>query len=166
MARFAPVGLVLGVLALAHAAVPASDFGPGDPALQLRGWPAFARTVDGARQAAGAGWVGTLSYGVNAQLQAADPALPVLQIDERDRYAGLPPRMPDLAKPGLIVDLRRRLDLARLRACFATVGPPGELNRAVGRAADERYAVVAVAKPKIDLLGQGCEPGRPSAISR
>lgn len=157
LARFAPAGLGLSALALAHAAIAASDFGPGDPAAQLRGWPAFAQAADTARLKAGAGWIGTFSYGVAAQLQAADPAAPVLQIDERERYLGLAPPVPlDLAKPGLIVDLPRRIDLARLRACFAMVGPVTELDRGARPGKDERYGVVAVMGPRVDLIGRGC----------
>jgi 4-amino-4-deoxy-L-arabinose transferase-like glycosyltransferase len=157
LARIAPAGLALSALALAHAAIPASDYGPGDPALQLRGWPAFAHATDAARAKAGAGWIGTVSYGVAAQLQAADPALPVLEIDERERYLGLAPAAPpDLAKPGLIVDLRRRIDLARLRACFGAVGPLSELDRGPRAGPDQRYGAVVVSGPRVDVMGQGC----------
>jgi 4-amino-4-deoxy-L-arabinose transferase-like glycosyltransferase len=159
LARWAPLGLAVSAVALAHAALPATDFGRGDPALQLRGWRPFAQAVDARRRAVGAAWTGTLSYGVSAQLQAADPALPTIQIDERERYADLPsPVHPAPGSSGLIVDLGRRVDLAKLKACFAYVRPLGEIDRAGGSGADERYAAVLVSGAKLDLMTQGC-PG-------
>ncbi|HVY33873.1 MAG TPA: glycosyltransferase family 39 protein [Caulobacteraceae bacterium] len=160
LARLAPAGLGLGVLAVAHAALPATDFGSRDPALQLRGWPAFAQAVDAVRQGVGAGWVGTLSYGVSAQLQAANPSgAPTVQINERERYEGLAPAIaPDLNRPGLIVDLDRRLDLAALRACFAQVGPVVPINRGALQTADTHYGAVRVSGPSRDLLSRGCSP--------
>ena len=160
LARLAPIGLGVSILALVHAALPATDFGPGDPALQLRGWPAFAQTVDRVRGAIGAGWIGTVSYGVSAQLQAADHATaPVLQIDERERYAELSPaRSADMGQPGLIVDLARRIDLERLKRCFVQVEPLGGIGRGWFNPNAGRYALVRVAQPKVDILGKGCPP--------
>ena len=93
----------------------------------LRGWPALAEQVEGVGEAHHAAWVGTLSYGVNGLLQAQGGLrLPALQLNERDRYLGLTPPVPlDLAKPGLIVDLPRRIDLARLRGLFHRGGRAG-----------------------------------------
>ncbi len=158
LGRLAPFGLAVSILALIHTAAPGKDFGPGDPALQLRGWPAFARAVDAARQKAGAGWIGAFSYGVGAQLQAADPhAAPIFQITERERYEGLAPRnSPDLNRPGLIVDLDRRLDLAALKACFTSVGPVMVIDRGAVRSPETRYGAVRVAGPKGDFLTHGC----------
>ncbi len=160
LARLAPIGLAVSVLALVHAALPATDFGPGDPALQLRGWPGFAGAVERVRGAVGARWIGTVSYGVSAQLQATDHASgPVLQINERERYVELSPsQAPDLNQPGLIVDLTRRLDLDRLKACFAQVEPLGVVERGPFHAKDGRYGLARVAQPKRDILGQGCPP--------
>jgi 4-amino-4-deoxy-L-arabinose transferase-like glycosyltransferase len=158
LVQCAPLGLALSVLALAHAALPATDGGGADPALQLRGWPGLARTVDAARLKAGAAWVGTLSYGTAAQLQAADLA-GVLQVNERARYEGFgAPDRADLSQPGLIVDLPRRIDPAKLAVCFAKVEPLPGVMRADGRAKDERYGVVRVSGSKVDLIKNGC-PG-------
>jgi hypothetical protein len=126
----------------------------------LRGWPGFARKVEALRAANGAAWVGTLSYGVNGQLQAQrGGSAPILQIDERDRYADLSGAAPDLSKPGLIVDLQRRLDLPKLAACFDQVSLPQELHRGTDGGADSRYSAVVVSGPKIDLLKAGCGIG-------
>jgi hypothetical protein len=123
----------------------------------LRGWPSFADRIEAMRATSGAGWVGSLSYGVNGQLQAQRRiAAPILQINERDRYADLPAAAPDLARPGLIVDLLRRIDPARLRACFSQVGPVLKINRGSGLDADGRYGAVLVSGPRGYLLSGSC----------
>jgi len=123
----------------------------------LRGWPALADQVEGVGEAHHAAWVATLSYGVNGLLQAQPGLrLPALQLNERDRYADLPPPSADLAKPGLVVDLKRRLDPARLRACFAEVGAPVEIVRGASRGADARYVAVPVSGARRDILTRGC----------
>ena len=157
LARAAPIGIAITCIALGYMALPRGILAKGDPADPLRGWPQFAAQIDGVRAAHRAAWTGALSYGVNGQLQAQQAiAGPVLQLNERDRYASLPSAEPDLSKPGLIVDLRRRIDLARLSRCFTTVGAPVEIDRGPPGAADARYLAVPVAGPKIDLLKAGC----------
>jgi 4-amino-4-deoxy-L-arabinose transferase-like glycosyltransferase len=158
LARIAPVGLVLSALLLGVTALPRSPLPNGDPADMVRGWPDMARQVQGLAEADRAAWVGTLSYGVNGLLQA-EPALrlPVLQLNERERYADLPAPRADLSRPGLVIDLQRRLDPARLKACFAEVGPPVEIARGSGRSAEARYRAVWVSGPRPNLLIQGCE---------
>jgi 4-amino-4-deoxy-L-arabinose transferase-like glycosyltransferase len=164
LARWAPLAIGLTTVALAYMALPQSPImgliARNDPAAQLRGWPGFARKVEALRAANGAAWVGTLSYGVNGQLQAQrGGSAPILQIDERDRYADLSGAAPDLSKPGLIVDLQRRLDLPKLAACFDQVSLPQELHRGTDGGADSRYSAVVVSGPKIDLLKAGCGIG-------
>jgi hypothetical protein len=161
LARLAPLGLALTALALAWAALPASLLPSGDPADQLRDWPALAEQVQGVAEARGAAWIGTLSYGVDGQL-AAQPGLrrPTVQLNERDRWADLPPSPADLSRPGLVVDLARRVDPERLKACFAVVGRPVEIDRGASRAADTRYLAVPVAGATPGLLAHGCEAAR------
>jgi 4-amino-4-deoxy-L-arabinose transferase-like glycosyltransferase len=158
LSRWAPLGLVLSVVALLHMDAPSTDVGPGDPALALRDWRPFASRVEETRLRSGAAWTGTLSYGVSAQLQAAQlTTAPVVQLNERDRYADLPPKAPpDLSRPGLVIDLLRRVDPNRLKACFTDVGPLTEIDRGRFRPADSRYGAVVVSGPKTDLLGRGC----------
>lgn len=154
----APIGLGLGALALIHLALPAGDLRRvKDPALAVRGWPAFARSVDAERAAASAAWIGALSYGTTAQLDANGVGAPVVEIDERDRYpAGDGSWRADLTRPGLVVDLDRRANAKVLGACFAQVAPMGELNRGEGRGRRQAYAVFKVAQPRRDVLTQGC----------
>ena len=157
-ARLAPAGLALCALGLGYMSLPASLLPKGDPADVLRGWPMLAEQVEGVGEAHGAAWIGTLSYGVDGLLQAQSALrLPAVQLNERDRWADLPPSPADLTKPGLVIDLKRRVDLARLRACFATVGAPTEIVRGLGQGADNRYLAVPVAGARSGLLTQGCK---------
>ncbi len=124
----------------------------------LRGWPAFAEAVEERRTADGAGWVGTLSYGLAAEL-ADEPAIraPVVQLGERARYDGLGMPRPDLSRPGLVLDLSRRIRHARLAACFASVSAEPPLARGGGGGdVDGAYAVV-----RVDRRRRGANPACP-----
>ena len=131
-----------------------------DPALPLRGWPAFAQAVESRRVAAGAAWVGVTSYGLAAQLSDQPGiAAPVVQISERARWPDLPAgRGADVTRPGLIVDLTRRIDPTILRACFRTVIPITILERGPPGARTRSYGLYEVDGPRGDLLGRGCGP--------
>jgi len=129
-----------------------------DPASPVRGWPAFARQLEGMRVSTSAAWVGTTSYGLNAQL-ADETALraPTLQLDERERYAGLETIRPDLSRPGVVVDLSRRINPAVLARCFGRVEPLGRLSRGSSAAfAGKSYAAFLVSDPRRDVISQGC----------
>jgi 4-amino-4-deoxy-L-arabinose transferase-like glycosyltransferase len=156
----APVfGFTLGAAALAWLAVPAQLLSlPADPALPVRGWPKFAERLEADRQAAGAAWIGTASYGLAAQLEAQGGLrAPVFEIYDRFRYQGLAgPERPDFRRPGLIVDLPRRIDLAALGLCFADVRPAGLARRGDGGGPYAPYAEVLVSGPKGNVLVDGC----------
>jgi 4-amino-4-deoxy-L-arabinose transferase-like glycosyltransferase len=157
LARVAPIGIALTAIALAYMALPRGVMPKGDPADQLRGWPDFAAQVGGVGAAHNAAWVGTLSYGVNGQLQAEQTlGAPVIQLNERDRYADMASPPPELHQPGLVVDLLRRVDPAKLRTCFTVVGQGVEIDRGAGRDSDSRYVAIPVAGPKVDLIKDGC----------
>jgi hypothetical protein len=156
-ARIVPMGIALTAIALAYMSLPQGFLPRGDPADPLRGWPIFTAQVDGVRAASDAAWVGALSYGVNGQLQAEGGiSAPVLQLNERNRYMDMPPAPADMTKPGLVVDLMRRVDPAKLKACFAQVGPVVEIDRGPARDPDDRYAAVPVAGARPGLLARGC----------
>jgi 4-amino-4-deoxy-L-arabinose transferase-like glycosyltransferase len=158
LGRWAPAGFALTALALIDMAMPQGLLGKGDPAAQLRGWPAFAGKVETLRSSSGANWVGSLSYGVNAQLLAQRSLkAPAVQLNERDRYADLPQPAPDLSRSGLIVDLERRVDPAKLRACFDQVGPVSTIERGEQPGSDGRYAALVVSGARGDLLKLGCD---------
>jgi hypothetical protein len=154
----APLGIGLTVLALAYTSSGLHLMGKKDPALQLLGWPAFARSVEAERVQAGAAWVGTLSYGTAGQLAArGEIRAPVLQLDERERYVFLPETGADLTRPGLVVDLARREGERALSACFASVQPLGVVQRGPKAAKGTLYAVWRVEGPRRIVEG-GCAP--------
>jgi len=150
------IGLGLAALLTLHLVVGWPRLGGSDPALHLRAWPAFARDVENLRAARGASWIGTMSYGVAAQLEAPRRiAGPIVQIEDRVRYFDWQ-RRADLSGPGLVLDLERRLPASSLQACFAQVTPLGVLDRGDGRSRWTRYAVYRVAEPRRDVLALGC----------
>jgi 4-amino-4-deoxy-L-arabinose transferase-like glycosyltransferase len=134
-----------------------------DPALPLRGWPRFAAAIEAARRRTGAGWVGTTSYGLAAQLSAQpEIGAPVLQISERARWAGLKEgAWADTRRPGLLTDLTRRIDTTALARCFAVVRPLGVLERGAPGGKTKTYAVMLVAGPRRDVARSGCRDDEP-----
>jgi len=152
------VGFTLSTLALIHMAAPQTDgLMRRDPSHPLRGWTPFVRTVEGLRVAQGAAWIGTVSYGTYAQLEAHHAsAQPMLQITERRRYLFAPPPSSSvLAQPGLIVDLSRRMSPQALSDCFAEATPIATLPRGDAVRGDI-YTVVKVSGPKRDVRDAGC----------
>lgn len=157
--RLAPVlGFSVSALALIHMAVPrAGSIGVVDPALPLAGWPQFADEVEALRRAQGAAWVGTLNYGLDAQLLGERRiAAPVLQVNERARYRQDVGPRPDFARPGLLIDLDRRMDRADVLRCFAVVEPAGEIERGFKAGPVRRYVAFRVSQPRRDIWSDGC----------
>ncbi len=151
------LGLAAPVLMIAYLGLPALAL-KRDPALPVRGWPDFSRRLEAAQAKAGAGWIGTVSYGQAAKLTEFGryPA-PVVQIDQRIRYLGWPvPKGFDARSPGLIVDLSRRMDRTLLLRCFDEVVPLGEIERGAPGGAQAHYSLYRVRNPKLDLLATGC----------
>jgi 4-amino-4-deoxy-L-arabinose transferase-like glycosyltransferase len=157
--RLAPVpGYAAAVALFAAMALPTpSPLGRLDPTLPLRGWAQFAGDVDDLRVKTGAAWVGALSYGVYSQLQNEHRISgPLLELVERDRYWATDPGRPDFSRPGLVVDLSRRMKVADVQRCFTEVAPAGELKRAGGPAHNQRYTAYLVSGPRRDVWIQGC----------
>ncbi len=155
-----PVGFVLGGVALATLIAPAALLGRYDPALPLRGWPAFASRLEAERKANGAIWIGTTSYGLASEL-ADEPGLraPIAQLAERDRWQDLSQPNPSLFRStGLVVDLQRRVSTTALTNCFSAVKPLGEIARGEGGEPGKIYAAFVVSGPRRNLLTEGC-PG-------
>jgi 4-amino-4-deoxy-L-arabinose transferase-like glycosyltransferase len=129
-----------------------------DLARPVRGWSAFARSLEALRAQRAAAWIGTASYGLAAELYD-EPAIgaPIFQISERARYQALATAAPpDLSRPGLIIDLPRRIDLAGLRQCFTRLEPLGTIARGAPGEPGTLYAVILVAGPRRDILQAGC----------
>ena len=154
----APLGLSLSALCLAHMALPRpAAIGLFDPTLALRGWPAFAEDVERLRVAQGASWVGVQSYGVLSQLELQGRIhAPLLEVFERRRYDPAAGPRPDFRRPGLVLDLDRRVVRADLLRCFAVVVPAGFLERGGAGGPFVRYTVFRVAGPKRDVWTRGC----------
>lgn len=164
-------GTSIALAVLLHLMWPATDwFGRLDLSGQLRDWPRFAQTIERVRETHGAGWVGSLSFGQVALLENTGKVhAPILQITERARYAFEPPLQPEtLKRPGLIVDLSRRVTTQDLAACFGSVTPLGELERGEDSTVPASlrrlglgprhytYALFRVADPRNDIVKEGC----------
>ncbi len=151
------IGIGITASVLVYGALPL-DSGKGDLAEPVRGWSNFGTRLEILRVNRGAAWVGTLSYGEAAQLGATrEIKAPVIELGERDRYAILShPPTADLSKPGIVVELKRRVTMQTLGACFNDVTALGEIARTPDRHA--QYQAFLVAKPKAVVEG-GCWAG-------
>jgi hypothetical protein len=152
--------LGLGLCALAAAVLALPEIGvplPIDPAKQIRDWPGFSVDVEQLRAAHGANWIGVTSYGLAAEL-LDQPAIhaPVLQITERARWRGLKPSQADLARRGVIIDLKRRIDLKLLSRCFRDVQVVGDIRRAARGEPGLDYRAIQVEGPLRDVVRDGC----------
>ncbi len=105
--RRATVPVALGFVAFAAVyatLVPVTALGTRDPILRLtRGWSGLAADIDGIRRAEGAGYVLTIDYQLNAELARLLPGLPVVQLNEPERYAFLERPVERLEGRGLVV---------------------------------------------------------------
>ena len=157
--RLAPVlGFGVGGAAFLLMALPFPiGLGRYDPTLPLRGWAQFAADVEAVRARTGAAWVGTESYGVYGQLNDAGRiTAPLLALVERDRYWSTDPGRPDFTRPGLVVDLSRRMVQHDVLRCFTSVVPAGEIARAGGPGRNQHYTAFLVSGPRRDVWIQGC----------
>jgi len=152
------VGLAVGAIAFGLMALPSPNaLGRRDPTLPLRGWPQFARDVEQRRIETGAAWVGTESYGVFAQLNnERRSSAPLAEVVERDRYWASDPDRPDYSKPGLVVDLARRMKREDVLRCFTRVEPAGPIVRGGGLSHNQQYAAFLVSGPRRDPWIIGC----------
>jgi 4-amino-4-deoxy-L-arabinose transferase-like glycosyltransferase len=150
------LGFAAAVSAFVLAASPSPLLGRIDPTLALRGWPRFASDVEAVRVRSGAAWVGTESYGVFSQLNVEHRSAPLLEVADRDRYWASDPGRPDFARPGLVVDLSRRMKVFDVMRCFRNVTPVAELTRTGGPGYNQRYTAYLVSNPKRDVWIIGC----------
>ncbi len=148
------LGVAVIVAALAWLAVPGAAKVRADPATPVRGWPAFAGQLEGLRIDNRAAWIGTTSYGLDAEL-STEPALaaPIFQITERDRWRDLVAAAAGPSRPGLVIDLTRRVNPIVLDRCFETVTPLGVVARDHGAAV---YGAYLVSQPRHDVVALGC----------
>jgi Dolichyl-phosphate-mannose-protein mannosyltransferase len=132
-----------------------------DPTSQTRGWPDFASKINAVRIEAGAAWIATTSYATTGELAFALRQVPILQLNERVRYANLPPVPLDVTKgPALYVELARRADPRLLRKRFAKVEDMGLLPRTDGSVPIAVYHIYLVAQAYRDALASPIDPPR------
>lgn len=139
----APAGLAVALLLYGYAALPLGPLPLREPTWQMRGWPPLAEAVAGAAGAAGAAWIATPTYALTGQLSLALPAgPPVLQLNQRLRYASLPPPEPALLRrPALFVTEAGRDYGWLLRPLFAERRLLGTLERMEGGVTLATYEV-------------------------
>lgn len=153
-----PFGLMAMVVVYIYALTPLDRFYPGaDPLNAVRGWPAYAATIEAKRAEAGAAWIGTAGYDLTAELTyELRGVVPVVPVTERIRYGFLTAPGPALlAEPGLLVVPERTKDA--VAGCF---GQMTDLGTAERRAAGNVLAtsrLVRVEGVPDDLLARGCE---------
>lgn len=126
-------GVALGLVVIAHAALRLVPF-VTDPTAQLHGWREAATIVEQTARARGAAAIGTVSYTTTAHLRFYAPGtVPVVQLNERERYAFEPE--PDAAalrmRPILVAVESRRAAAAEvaLAARFGSVRRAGAVDR-------------------------------------
>ena len=150
----APVGVATGLAAFLLLMHP-SGFGLAglDPARRYRGWDALAVEIEAKRLEAGAVWIATGAYGPTAMLSWELKDVPVVQLDERLRYAAAPAPPADLlARPGLLVLRDGAGETERLTARFRFAEPLGTVARRADNATVARYALFRVSDPVGDPL--------------
>jgi 4-amino-4-deoxy-L-arabinose transferase-like glycosyltransferase len=144
------VGFVLSGLIYAHTLHPIV-YGPGirDPTSQMRGWAELAAEVEELQRVHGAAWIATSSYATTGQLAfRLKFGPPVVQLNERIRYAHLPP-VDDriIHNPAIYIELERNLVMDLLKDRFASITHLGILTRRYQDNALDRYVIYRVADP-------------------
>ena len=127
----APLGFALTALLYVHAVTPLAVLPPErDPTAQMRGWDAFADTVEAARERQGAAWIAVPTYTLAGQFMRRLGTGHVVQLAEPERWAHLTPPDPAmLARPALFVARSRRDTADRFRDRFETAVKIGTLDR-------------------------------------
>jgi 4-amino-4-deoxy-L-arabinose transferase-like glycosyltransferase len=150
------VGFALSGLIYVHAVHPII-YGPGiaDPTSQMRGWAELAAQIEQLRQVNGAGWIATSSYATTGQLAfRLKSGPPVVQLNERIRYAHLPPVEDRIVHaPAIYIELERNLVVSMLKQRFASITDLGTLTRRYQDNVLARYVVYRVADPIGPILG-------------
>jgi 4-amino-4-deoxy-L-arabinose transferase-like glycosyltransferase len=143
-------GFVLCGLLYAHAISPLPiGQSIADPTSQMRGWAQLAAEVEKLRVDHAAKWIATSGYATTSQLSfQLKSAPPVVQINERLRYAHLPPIDAQILQaPAIYVELRRNLVLPLLQQRFASVMEIGKLTRQYRGTTLDTYVVYRIADP-------------------
>jgi 4-amino-4-deoxy-L-arabinose transferase-like glycosyltransferase len=146
------LGAVLIALIFAQALFQPFTIPTIDRTQEMRGWREFDRTIRGLADAYGARWIaGAGGYGVISELATyghfAGSPLPALQLDQRERYAFLPPLEPEaLGWPMLYVEEVWAPEVPGIDR-FAAGEYLGVIERRHGTEMLGRYAVWVVRSP-------------------
>src|SRR5690606_25975542 len=117
------------------------------------GWPLVAEQVEALRLQHGAAWIATHGYATTGQLAFRLPHVPVLQLDERERYLNFPDPPKSLwRQPALFVEIERLATLPPLQRRFRRVEFLGTIDRHEGGRVLRVYAVYLLSDPKRDPL--------------
>ncbi|SHF57476.1 Dolichyl-phosphate-mannose-protein mannosyltransferase [Kaistia soli DSM 19436] len=147
--RRATVPVALGFVAFAAlyaTVVPTTALGTRDPILRLtRGWGGLASDIDTIRRASGATYILTLDYQLNAELARLLPDVPVMQLNEPERYAFLDRPVDHTTGTGLVVT-RDPMD-AWLKSVFGPVETLGTVTRQFRGVAIADYIVYRIERP-------------------
>lgn len=155
-----PVGAAIALLGLFLA----TDVGGEtkarlDLGLIIPGWGDAALEADTLRREAGAEWIATTYYVVNAEFAYhLRGETPVIDIGQRSRYAFDLQSSDILDKPALLVS--RESDPAAYADCFTSVTPVGSFFRQSGGQNLEQYTAFLATGARADLLQTGCNVGR------
>jgi 4-amino-4-deoxy-L-arabinose transferase-like glycosyltransferase len=158
--RFAtfPAGVALALCGLVLAANPGGVLPLAlDPGQAIRGWAGVADKVEALREEAGAQWIATTRYGLDAEMayHLRDSGVPVVPISERVRYAFAPaPDATLVDEPALIVSPYENLE--RLAGCFADLSSLGTIDRTHGGKTIQTLYVSLGARGRADLFDHGC----------
>ncbi len=144
-----PIGLAVVALAYLHAATAWPDLGPADPMARFGGWRALAREVDSKAHEERAAFILARGYAAASLLTYYGEATPpVLQSEERRRWAFQPPPRADLfAASGLAFGEADRGYAQQLGRHFRTVEEIARLERRFGARDVGDYALYRVADP-------------------
>ncbi len=128
-------------------------------AFPIQGWPELASDIRETADAENAEWIGVYSYATVAMYdnQPNLQGLPALQLFERDRYLpGHSSWSADMSRPGLIIDLARRIVDADLTLCFDQIERLPDIRRTGPTGKQKVYGVVKVSGARRDVPREGC----------
>jgi len=151
-----PVGAALSLAGLLLTANPGNVLPFAlDAGRQLRGWDDVATGTRAATGQAGAHWIGTDGYDLNAELTWHLPGgPPIVAIADRARYVYLPPADPALAgQPGIVVGE----DAGLITRCFPNATRLPDIIRRTGDNVIATYVAFSVPNAPPAAFTAGCD---------
>lgn len=139
------------------------------PADRLIGWDRLAGEVDRSASKAGAEWVATLSYGLNAELawqmrhqgslSKNGPTIGprrMVDVANRQRYGFLGQDPALFSGPALLVVSAEGGPDQRIAGCFSHVEPVGTVERRAGTRVIEAYKLLKAEPVSAEMITDGC----------